>query len=298
MHALRILAVCAALVLAPVAVRAAGPAVPEAAYFGGLISQRLDNVARGDAAGYMAFIHPGLVHIADNGTRRTALEMPVLVRAAAGSALHGKRFAVSDVHVSVRDGLAFVDALVTETHEVAGRTFEGRFRESDVLVRDGDTWKFWRHHETLLPARATLVDGNAADYADYAGRYQFWEGYAENIHHRDGALWVVHIADNTLVRLDPSTNQPVGDPIAVGREPEAVAVGRSAVWVVNSLDDTVSAVDPANGRGVSVARSFSVAARKSVRPPGKCSTASAGVSSSLSISEASQLQRISTPRNR
>ena len=165
----------------------------------------------------MAFIHPGLVHIADNGTRRTAPEMPVLVRAAAGSALHGKRFAVSDVHVSVRDGLAFVDALVTETHEVAGRTFEGRFRESDVLVRDGDTWKFWRHHETLLPARATLVDGNAADYADYAGRYQFWEGYAENIHHRDGALWVEFVDDDAeapvrLLPLSDATFYLEGDP--------------------------------------------------------------------------------------
>ena len=69
----------------------------------------------------------------------------------------------------------------------------------------------------VFQSRATLVDGNAADYADYAGRYQFWEGYAENIHHRDGALWVEFVDDDAeapvrLLPLSDATFYLEGDP--------------------------------------------------------------------------------------
>jgi len=216
MGSFRTLALCALLFLPSRPALAGDPATPGPDFFGNLIQQRLDNVAKGNSAGYLAFIHPELVHISDNGTRRTAPDMAAFVKATAGTALHGKRFAVSDVHVTFRDGLAFVDALVTETHDVAGRTFEGRFRESDVLVKVGDAWKFWRHQESLLPTRVAQVDADTTDYPDYAGRYQYWDGFAENIHHRDGALWVEFIGENDpqarLLPLSDSTFYLEGDP--------------------------------------------------------------------------------------
>ena len=60
----------------------------------------------------------------------------------------------------------------------------------------------------------------------------------------DQGLWVVNREDDTLMRIDPTTNRVSGRPIKVGDDPTAVAYGHKAVWVTNSGDDTVSRIDP------------------------------------------------------
>ncbi len=49
--------------------------------------------------------------------------------------------------------------------------------------------------------------------------------------------------DNTVSRIDPSTNQVV-QTVSVGGGPAGVATGGGAVWVANGLDGTVSRIDP------------------------------------------------------
>jgi YVTN family beta-propeller protein len=58
-----------------------------------------------------------------------------------------------------------------------------------------------------------------------------------------GTVWVVLAASNTVVRVDPKTNE-VLPPIDVGNGPGALVVSPDAVWVVNSLADSVSRIDP------------------------------------------------------
>jgi YVTN family beta-propeller protein len=58
-----------------------------------------------------------------------------------------------------------------------------------------------------------------------------------------GSVWVVNGSANTLLRIDPQTNQVVRE-IPVGKSPSAVAAGAGALWVTNTGDGTVSRVDP------------------------------------------------------
>jgi YVTN family beta-propeller protein len=59
-----------------------------------------------------------------------------------------------------------------------------------------------------------------------------------------GGVWITDDADNTVTRLDPSSENAVIGTISVGQGPTAVAVGAGAVWVANTQDDTVSRIDP------------------------------------------------------
>ena len=63
------------------------------------------------------------------------------------------------------------------------------------------------------------------------------------------AVWVTNTTDNTVSRIDPSTND-VRQTITVGEGPTGVAVGGGAVWVANGLEGTVSRVDSSTNREV------------------------------------------------
>jgi peptide/nickel transport system substrate-binding protein len=61
------------------------------------------------------------------------------------------------------------------------------------------------------------------------------------------AVWVTNTTDNTVSRIDLST-QDVRQTIEVGGGPAGVAVGGGGVWVANGLDGTVSRIDTATNR--------------------------------------------------
>jgi len=62
-----------------------------------------------------------------------------------------------------------------------------------------------------------------------------------------GAVWVANGLDATVSRIDAQTNQ-VSQVIGVGNGPTGAAAGEGSVWVTNSTDGTVSRIDPASGR--------------------------------------------------
>jgi DNA-binding beta-propeller fold protein YncE len=62
-----------------------------------------------------------------------------------------------------------------------------------------------------------------------------------------GAVWVTSRARDAVIRLDPKSLEPVGDPITVGAGPTDVAVGDGAAWVANSADGTVTRIDSSSG---------------------------------------------------
>lgn len=72
-----------------------------------------------------------------------------------------------------------------------------------------------------------------------------------NMTFADGLLWV--IAGNSIVRIDPKTNEIVGKPISPGVRAEDIAVSNGTLWVTSvgpgdlgapSNSDTVLAIDP------------------------------------------------------
>lgn len=68
------------------------------------------------------------------------------------------------------------------------------------------------------------------------------------------SVWVTDAGDRrslaaqrrgTVTRVDARTGRRIGQPITVGRGPDAVAVGAEAVWVANGTDGTVTPLEPA-----------------------------------------------------
>src|SRR4030095_5654482 len=73
----------------------------------------------------------------------------------------------------------------------------------------------------------------------------------------DGLLWV--ISGSSILRIDPKTNQVVGEPIQPGIQLENIAFGDGALWVTTvasgdlgapSDTDAVSRIDPQSGEVV------------------------------------------------
>ncbi len=64
------------------------------------------------------------------------------------------------------------------------------------------------------------------------------------------AVWVVNFGQSgdAVVRIDPKTNQFIGNPIQTGRAPLSLAIGEGSVWVANHDAHTVTRIDATTGQ--------------------------------------------------
>src|SRR6266498_2501934 len=64
------------------------------------------------------------------------------------------------------------------------------------------------------------------------------------------AVWVVNFGmdGDTVIRIDPQTNQRIGEPIQTGGAPLSLAVGEGSVWVANHDVHTVTRIDLATNQ--------------------------------------------------
>jgi DNA-binding beta-propeller fold protein YncE len=60
----------------------------------------------------------------------------------------------------------------------------------------------------------------------------------------EGSAWVTNSGDDTVMRLDAATGEPIGSPIKVGKDPTGIAVIDGAVWVTNRGSDSVWRIQP------------------------------------------------------
>ena len=56
-------------------------------------------------------------------------------------------------------------------------------------------------------------------------------------------VWVSNSRGNTLTRLDPESNEAIGEPVPVGRNPDEVEAADGVVWVANTDDGTVTRLE-------------------------------------------------------
>ena len=59
-----------------------------------------------------------------------------------------------------------------------------------------------------------------------------------------GAVWISDPSASVIRRFDPETEKLTAD-IAVGRQPQFLAVGEGSVWTMDQLGASVSRIDPA-----------------------------------------------------
>jgi YVTN family beta-propeller protein len=64
------------------------------------------------------------------------------------------------------------------------------------------------------------------------------------------AIWVVNfgMSGDTVIRIDPQTDQIAGEPIQTGRAPLSVAVGEGSLWVANHDAHTITRIDLATNQ--------------------------------------------------
>ena len=62
-------------------------------------------------------------------------------------------------------------------------------------------------------------------------------------------VWVANSADNTVQRIDPTT-QKAQDPIAVGSGPAGLLLDGRTLWVANSRSGSVSRLDVDSGERI------------------------------------------------
>jgi hypothetical protein len=60
----------------------------------------------------------------------------------------------------------------------------------------------------------------------------------------------VNFREDTVTRIDAGSGNVIGEPIPVGKEPTALAIGDGSVWVANCEEDTVTRIAEARGEVV------------------------------------------------
>ena len=65
----------------------------------------------------------------------------------------------------------------------------------------------------------------------------------------DGSIWVVCEDDGVVARIDPGTDEMV-DQVDVGLQPRFVTFAFDDIWVSSYFDGTITRIDPANGKVV------------------------------------------------
>ena len=81
-----------------------------------------------------------------------------------------------------------------------------------------------------------------------------------------GSVWLADRSGGTLVRLDPRTLRPRGDPLPVGRKPTWLAVAGDSLFVTDEDTGTISRVDVRSGRKLGPPIRISPAAKGGVAP--------------------------------
>ena len=90
-----------------------------------------------------------------------------------------------------------------------------------------------------------------------------------------GSVWFADSEGGNVVRLDPRTLRPVGDPIQVGAKPSWLAVAAGSLFVTDQDDGTVSRIDVRSAK--------KVGAPIRVAEPAKGATAPAIAASGTSV---------------
>ena len=59
----------------------------------------------------------------------------------------------------------------------------------------------------------------------------------------DGQVWVTDAKAGTFVRIDVETNEPLGEPLEVGKAPDGVAAAKKVAWIALTGEDKVRRVE-------------------------------------------------------
>jgi YVTN family beta-propeller protein len=59
----------------------------------------------------------------------------------------------------------------------------------------------------------------------------------------EGTVFVTDASEGNFLRIDPKTNESIGEPLAVGKAPDGVAGAKKVTWIASSGDDKVRRIE-------------------------------------------------------
>ena len=123
------------------------------------------------------------------------------------------------------------------------------------------------------------------DPATYAIKRVRVGGFPLGVVVTGGSVWFADQARGQVVRLDPRSLRPVGEPIRVGTKPSWLGVAAGSLFVTDQDDGTVTRIDVRSGKKVGLPIRFARAARNApaalLAPAGRSVWVSSFASSTL-----------------
>ena len=109
----------------------------------------------------------------------------------------------------------------------------------DIVVGEGGVW-------LTGDSVVTRLDPETGKVAATLRADQFGDGTPFRLAVGEGMIWLLNLeqAPSQIHKIDPATNQFVGEPATAGIEALGIAFGADALWTANHDDQTVSRIDP------------------------------------------------------
>ena len=189
-----------------------------------------DIAADGDIV-WVANGFDGTLQRIDAGTEQVVESIPV--------GIGSNEIAVGEGGVWIAEDAKEELSMVDPTTNEQALTISVEGSPTDVAVGGGSMWVAQRRESKVL---RLSPDGESMTPIGLEDR-------PHAIVYADDQVWTVNSSDDTVSRIDPSSNR-VAATILVGDEPTALAIGEGAVWVTNAADASVSKIDPARNEVV------------------------------------------------
>jgi streptogramin lyase len=135
-----------------------------------------------------------------------------------------------------------LSAIDLTSKQLAAPTLQLPIAPASIATGEGGIWIVDAEHRRVIrldPATQQIVaelDISAAPFPEYE---HLWIAVGE------GYVWLV--GQRHVLRIDPRTNQVLGQPIAIGEEVIAYGVGAGSFWTGSHDDGILARIEPATG---------------------------------------------------
>jgi YVTN family beta-propeller protein len=182
--------------------------------------------------------------------------------AAAPTSAHDRIAASIDIgspyNMNAGDGFLWVisgDSIVKidpQTNQIFGEPLRIGIQAEDIAVGDGQLWV----------SRVAQGDLGAPSDTDAVARIDPQSGEVlatisvargpMSMAYTSQAIWVVNFGQSgdSVIRIDPRTNEILGEPVQTGGAPLSLAVGGGSLWVANHDVQTITRIDLATNQVV------------------------------------------------
>src|SRR6266511_80844 len=137
-----------------------------------------------------------------------------------------------------------------KTNQVVGDPIQAGIQAEDIAFGDGALWVTTVASGDLgAPSETDAVSRINPETSEVLSTVKVPRA-PMSVAFTPEAVWVVNFGQSgdIVIRIDPKTNQIIGDSIQTGRAPLSLAVGEESVWVANHDAHTVTRIDATNGQ--------------------------------------------------